>query len=160
MIAWLVWFFGVLPLLVFDAWLRCRSAWSPDLTLAICSFAALQARPAALPGLLLCTALARSVVEPGGMAVHMLLLGIPVAALLPLRILFYRRELVVQVAAAGFLALALPHLTGFLARLAPEAGLSLEAARRNLLAALILVPPAAFGLGVLPPLRWFAERAE
>ncbi len=160
MIRWLLWFFLAPPLLVLDAWLRARSGWAPDLTLALCSFAALQVRQRALPGVLFCMALARSVVEPGGMAVHVLLLGIPIAALLPLRILFYRRELVVQVLAAAFLALALPHLTGFLARLAPDAGLSLEQTRRNLLAAMILVPPVAFGLAALPPLRWFVERSE
>jgi hypothetical protein len=159
-IAWLVWFFAALPLSVADHWLRSCSMWTPDLTLALASFCALHARPRALPGILLAAALARSAIGPGSAALQLLVLGVPIAALLPLRILFYRRELLVQILAAAFLAVAVPHLTGFLARLVPDSGLAPELVRRDLLAAIVMVPPAAFVLGAVPPLRWFAERAE
>ena len=58
MIAWGVWFFVALPLFLLDSWLAATVWPVPGLTFALCLFLALHARASALPGLLICAALA------------------------------------------------------------------------------------------------------
>ena len=160
MIRWAVWFFAALPLLLADAWLS-RTLWPvPVLTLGFCLFCALFARTGAVPGLLVCVALARSVLGGGDAAVHVLVLGMPIAVLLPLRVLFSASHTLWQCAAAGFLAFALPKLSGLFARvldsLPPPAPLD----GTQVLWAVLLVPPASWLLQRLPPLAAFREAAS
>lgn len=162
MIAHAVWFGLALPFFLLDAWLA-RVAAAPDLSLVLALFCGLFARPSALPGLLLCGALARSVVAPGSLALHLLVLGIPVALLVPLRLWLFRRRLLLQLAAVAFLAHALPALAVYLARF-PGAGLAGSGVPADpgtgSLLGLLLVAPATWLLCTLPPWRQFVERRE
>jgi hypothetical protein len=156
MIALLVWFFVALPWFLLDGWLA-ASLPAPDLTLVLCLFLGLYARPRAVPLLLISSALARACLSGGGLGFHVLALGIPIAILLPGRILFFRLW-IWQVAGAVFLCFALPRIEGLLARLASSAPPPEPAA--GLLACALLAPPAAWLLATLPPLKAFVERNE
>lgn len=160
MIAWGVWFFVALPLFLLDSWLAARLWPMPGLTFALCMFLGLHARATALPGLLVCAALARSALVGGDAAVHVLILGIPVSALVPLRVVFYRQRLLWQCVAAAFLALTVPRVTAFLGRFAeatpPVAPVSWE----QVLWAVALVPGLTWLLRHMPPLSAFRESAE
>lgn len=160
MIGWALWFFLALPLFLVDGWLVQMACPVPCLTFALCLFLGLFARPSALPGLLLCAALARSLLIGGDTAVHVLILGIPVAILVPLRSVFYPQNPLWQCAAAAFLALAVPKLTGLLGRVAETVPTASTVGWTQLLAAVVLVPIAALGLRRLPPLSLFREVAE
>ena len=160
MIRWVVWFFAVLPVFVLDGWLV-RVLWPvPALTLAVGLFLGLSARLAALPGLLLCAALARSVLVPGDAALHVLVLGIPVAVLVPLRAVFSRRHLLWQGAAAGFLALSVPAVTNFMGRFVATAPVPVATGWEQILWAAVLAPPSAWLLSRVPPLSGFVEPGE
>lgn len=160
MIAWLLWFFVALPLLILDGQL---AAWAwpiPALTLAVCLDLSLFVRARSIPGLLVCTALARSVLLGGDAALHVLVLGIPIAVLVPLRALLFRGHLLLQVAAAVFLTVTMPDVAGLLDRLAPGGAPPLPASWSQLLWAAVVVPPATAVLRRLPPLSAFQDRSE
>ena len=92
MIAWLLWPFVALHLFLLDGFLKQvlvspgGVTLGPDLTVCIGLYLALFARHRSLAGLLCLAALARSVFLPGSLFWHMLALGLPVALLLPLRV--------------------------------------------------------------------------
>jgi hypothetical protein len=159
-IAWLLWFFLSLPLFLLDGWLV-QEVWPvPSLTFALCMFLGLYARPSALPGLLLCAALARSVLVGGDAALHVLILGMPVSALVPLRLVFYRRHLLWQCTAASFLAVTVPKATAFLGRFAEAVPDAPPVSWSQILWAACAVPPATWVLRSIPPLSLFRESAE
>lgn len=109
---WLLWFVLVPQLFLLAGWLG-QSGWPwLDLGAVLCLYLALFARAGALPGLLLGAAVGRAVVDEASVAVQVLVLGIPVAALLPLRPLFYRNHLWWQVAATALFAIMVPKLCG------------------------------------------------
>ena len=160
MIAWGVWFFVALPLFLLDSWLA-AAVWSvPGLTFALCMFLGLYARVSALPGLLLCAALARSVLVGGDAALHVLILGIPVSVLVPLRLVFYRRRILWQCVAAGFLALTVPRVTVFLGRFAEAPPSVAPVGWEQILWAVALVPGLTWMLQHTPPLSSFREASE
>lgn len=157
MIPWLLWFFLSLHLFLLDGLLAARLPSCPDLALCVALFCALHARPQLLAGILFCAALSRSVLMEGGLCSHLLLLGIPVALLLPLRGLFAPNSLVWPSVAAGFLAFALPRLAGLLHRVTQEALSPGMPSGVQILLAMVLVPLFTALLRRLPPLRLFEE---
>ena len=157
---WAVWTFSALPLFVLDGWLVAVLWPLPALTLALCLYCALFARLAALPGLLVVAALARSVLLGGDAAAHLLALGIPVALLVPARNVFSRRHLPWQAVVAVFLAVALPQLGSLLARVAGGGAIGWAPGWDQALLAALVVPPCTWLLRLLPPLRWFEEAVE
>lgn len=160
MIAWFLAFFLAPPLLLLDAWLA-QVLWPvPALTLGICLFLAASARPRAVPGLLVCFALARSVLVAGDAALHLLALGIPVALLMPLRGVLFRRQLWWQAGAAVFLAVAIPKLMALFGRVALAGPPVAPLEWHHLLGAALVAPVAALLLRHLPPLSVFVERGE
>ena len=90
----------------------------------------------------------------------MLILGVPVSVLVPLRLLFYSRRLLWQATAAGFLALTVPKVTAFVGRFADSVPEVAPVGWSQLLWAAVLVPPATWLLRVLPPLSLFRETSE
>jgi hypothetical protein len=163
-ISHVLWFLVALPFFLLDGWLAAAVPRAPDLALALGLFCGLFARPAALPAILASAALARSVVAPGGLALHLLVLGIPVAVLVPVRLWLFRRRLLLQLAAAAFLAFAVPALALWLARFA-GAGIAGDAGAGTLgrsasLPAVLAVLPLTWLLCALPPTRGFVERRE
>lgn len=159
MISWVLWLFVALHLFLLEGAL---SLVAPvlDLSVALCLFMALFARPRAVPGLLITTALARAVLVPGSAALHVLALGIPVAVLLPLRGIFSRKFYLWQCAVTAFLAITQPRLLALLARLTEDdvPGGTLDAGQ--LFWAMLLVPPLVFVLRSVPPLNRFQEKSE
>ncbi|MCA8943887.1 MAG: hypothetical protein KDB80_15090 [Planctomycetes bacterium] len=155
-LAWIVWFFLVPQLFWLDRVLAGTLVRPLDLGLAVCFVLALFARTRALPALLLAAAVGRSLIDDGSVALHFLALGVPVAVLLPARGVF--RGIVWQASAAAFLALAVPRVGGFFARITHT---GLDAVEPSTVAsvvwAAILVPPVGWLMRQLPPLAAFVE---
>lgn len=166
MIGWVLWLFVALHLYLLDGFLKQilvlpgGLALAPDLTVCIGLFLGLFARPSALPGLLFCAALSRSVFLPGSVFWHMLVLGLPVAMLLPLRVVFSARSPLWQCAAAGFLAYLMPRLAGLLLRLTAQGGASAHTTAAEVFVAMCLVPLMTWVLRVVPPLSLFEEQPK
>ena len=157
MIGWLLWFFVALHLFLLDGWLASLTPWIPDLSLAVGLFCAIYARPAALPGLLLCAALPRSVLVEGSAAAHLLILGIPVAVLLPLRGWFSRGSILWPCVASGFLAFVSSRLASFLFRITGDGSGVPALTGFEIFAAMCLVPLITWLLRSVPPLSLFQE---
>lgn len=159
-LSWLVWLFVAPQLFWVDHLLADTFADGLDFPLAVAFVLALFVRTSALPGLLFCTALGRSLFDDGGIALHFLSLGLPIAALIPLRSVFFRGSILWQAAAAAFLAIAVPRVFAFFAALSGVGG---EAVMRSSMWAvawaLVFVPMLGQLLRRLPPLRAFTEPA-
>lgn len=158
MIGWILWFF-LAPL-----WFLADGAllgWSPvrlDLSVALCLVIGLFVRTSAVPGLLLCTALGRALLQEGDVALHYLAMGLPIAVLLPVRAAFFERSVLVQSAGAVFLALTVPRVTTFFAELSQQPIDPLPVGFGGVLIAAVSAPLIAAGLRRLPPLSLFVER--
>ncbi len=159
MIRWIAWFLLVPQAFLVAGWAGESGLPIVDLGALLCLFCALFAEPRQLPGLLLGAAVGRAIVDEATIPVQILVLGVPIAVLLPLRTLFYRHQLWWQIAAIAFCAVAIPKLAGLGGRWfdQPSASAMLDGARvvwTALLGPLLLWP-----LRRLPPLRSFAERS-
>jgi hypothetical protein len=159
-IAWVLWWILVLHLFLLEGVVAARGLPVLDLSVAICLFMALFARPRAVPGLLISTALARAALVPGSAALHVLALGIPVAVLLPLRGVLSRNLYLWQCAVTAFLAITQPRLLGLLGRLTSEELPVGALGAQRLFWAMLLLPPLVSLLRRLPPLRLFQESSE
>jgi hypothetical protein len=159
LLAWPLWFFMALPLLLLDG--VGRAALGPfhvDLTLALCHWLVRDARTRALPVLLLCASLARATVLGGEVAYHALTLGLPVAGFLPLRGALLRAPFAAQALLAGALAVALPRLGAFLQRFGESGAGPGDLRVAAVLWAAVTVPLAARLMRRLPPLSLLEER--
>ena len=107
----------------------------PPLNMAVlsCLYLSWFAQRSALPFLLLGVAIGRTLVDEATLPVHILVIGIPVALLLPLRSLFVAQRWLWQAVAAALLAVAVPKL------------------------AALLLPPLLTVLRFLPPFAGFTE---
>ena len=157
---WLWWFLCVPQFfLVAGVW---RDAGLPGLdpSVLLCMFLGFFADRRALPWLLFGAALGRAVVDEAGLWVQILVLGIPVAAMLPLRGLFFGQRWLWQALAAAVCAIALPHLAGLGGRWfhQPSASSSLDG--WHVVWQALLLPPLLGLLRRLPPLRGFEEEVE
>jgi hypothetical protein len=158
-VPWAAWFFVALHLFLLDGLVLRLGLPLPDLAVVFCLFAAVAARSSALPGLLICAALGRSVFVEGGLGAQILVLGIPIAILLPLRLVFFRRNFLWQAIVAGFLAWSLPRLEVFVGRFA-DASTVVTPVTSLPFVAMVAGPPLAWLLGRLPPTSTFVERVE
>ena len=136
-----------------------RDAGLPPLDAAVllCLFLAFFADRAALPWLLLGAAVGRALVDEASLPVQILVLGVPVAVLLPLRSLFFGQRWLWQAIAASACAVAVPRLAGLCGRLfdQPSAGAHLDG--WDVLWAALLLPPLLFVLRRVPPFAAFEE---
>lgn len=134
-----------------------------EFDLGVAFVAAVLARTATLPGILACAAVARSLLDGGPVALHLLTLALPVAALLPLRAVFVRRSLWRQIGTAAALAVLVPRIFGLFARLSATAVPMVHAVPAPSLltvgVAMVVVPLFGMLLGFLPPLSAFVERS-
>ncbi|MBL9076532.1 MAG: hypothetical protein JNL08_03460 [Planctomycetes bacterium] len=155
---WL-WWFVLAPqtFLLAGFW---RDAGLPPLDVAVlfCVFLALFADRAALPWLLLGAALGRALVDEASLPVQILVLGVPVAVLLPLRSLFFGQRWLWQAVAAAACAVAVPRLAGLCGRLFDQPSASAQLDGMAVLWAALLLPPLLVVLRRLPPFRAFEER--
>jgi hypothetical protein len=158
-IALLCWLFVAPWLFLLDGVLAEVSPVRIDLGVPLCLVFALYCRTTALPALLFGAALGRALLEGGGLPLWFLAMGLPVAALLPLRTVFVERAPLWQCTAAGFLALCVPRVATFFGRFAadPFAPLAPLGGVVSVLLAMVLAPLLAVVLRRLPPLGRFAE---
>lgn len=158
MIRWLVWFLLVPQLFLLAGWLRAAGAPPLDLTVALALHCGLFAPPRALPGLVLGIAMARVVVDgAAGLAVQVLVVGLPVALLLPLRALLFGQRWLWQWLGTALLALGIPRLDGLFSALFAGVGQGPPVAGMQVVWSVLLLPPTLWLLRRLPPLRWFQE---
>jgi hypothetical protein len=156
---WLAWF-----LLLPQAFMLCgflaSVGWpSFDCGALICVFLALFAEVSALPLLLLGAAVGRALVDEAAVPVQILVLGAPVALLLPLRALFYRSQYWWQVLATLLCAFCVPKFAAVCGAWfdQPSATAHLELPR--LLWTSLLGPVLLFVLRRMPPLASFLEKS-
>lgn len=160
MIGWLLWFFVALHVFLLDGYFAGISDLIPDLGLAVALFCALYARPSALPGLLLCAAVSRSVLAEGSAALHLLILGMPVAVLLPLRGVFFKGAILWPCIASGFLAFFMPRVAVLLHRLTGDGVAARPLDGLEIFVAMCVVPVLTWLLRSVPPLSLFQEQRQ
>ena len=160
MLGWLLWFFVALHVFLLDGFLAGLSDLIPDLALSVALFCALYARPTALPGLLLCAAVSRSVLAEGSAALHLLILGMPVAVLLPLRVLFVKGAVLWPCIASGFLAFFMPRVAGLLHRVTGDGVAARPLDGLEIFVAMCVVPLFTWLLRSVPPLSLFQDQHE
>lgn len=155
---WLLWFVLVPQGYLVAGWAGESGLPIVDLGALLCLFCALFAEPRLLPGLLLGAAVGRAIVDEATIPVQILVLGVPIAVLLPMRSLFYRHQLWWQIVAVALCALAIPKLAGLCGRWfdQPSASAVLDGTRVFWTA--LLGPVLLWLLRRLPPLRQFAEQ--
>jgi len=155
-----LWLWIALLLFLLEGWLVQVGAPRVDFAASITLYLGLFARVGWLPVLVLTTALARSVLVPGDTALHFLILGIPVGVMVPLRRLFARHDLLLQVFCAFVVGWTQPKLCALLSRAFALDVPVLVTSWRNLAVVIVLAPVLAFLLRKLPPLSRFVERSE
>jgi hypothetical protein len=154
---WLLWFFLVPHLFLLEGLLQALHLPPVDVSVVLCLFLALFAEPRAVAALLFGAALGRALVDEAGLYVQILVLGTPVALLLPLRRLLFRQRWLWQGAAAAFAALAIPKLSLLFGEWfdQPSAAAGLDGVR--VLWTATLLPPLLWLLRRAPPLQAFVE---
>lgn len=153
---WVLWY-----LLAPQAWLLAglwRDLGLPPLDAAVfaCLFLGMFVERSAVPFLLVPLAVGRALVDPASLPVHLLVLGVPVAVLLPLRGVFHRQWFALAILAAA-LGVVVPRLGGLLGRWfeQPSAGGYVEPA--VVLWSAVAAPIVLHVAMRLPPMRSFGE---
>jgi hypothetical protein len=155
---WLVWFvLAPQSFVLAGVW---SGAGLPPVDMAVlaCSFLVLYAQRSALPGLLLGFALGRALVDEASLPVQILVLGVPVAVLLPLRTLLFGHRWSLQVVVAGVCAVGVPRLAALCGRVFAQPSASGVLTAADVLWAMLLAPPLVWLLRRLPPCAAFVER--
>ena len=131
----------------------------PPLNMAVlsCLYLSWFAQRSALPFLLLGVAIGRTLVDEATLPVHILVIGIPVALLLPLRSLFVAQRWLWQAVAAALLAVAVPKLAGLFGRVFDQPSLSSVLNGWQVVWSALLLPPLLTVLRFLPPFAGFTE---
>lgn len=154
---WLLWFLLVPQAFLLEGLWRDTGLPSLDANVLVGLFLALFAERRALPWLLLGAAVGRAMVDEARLPVQILVLGIPVAVLLPLRGLVFGQRWILQAFVAAMLAVAIPKLALLCGRWFDQPSQTAGPDPWSVAAAALLVPPLLFVLRALPPLRGFAE---
>ena len=131
-----------------------------DMTVLACLYLGWFAQRDRLPWLLLGAAVGRALIDEATLPVQILIVGLPVALLLPLRSLFVAQHVLWQALAAAGCAIAVPKLAGLFGQWfdAPSASATLDGWQTVWSALLVpLVLPLA---NRLPPFAGFVEGAE
>ncbi|MFK7742433.1 MAG: hypothetical protein AB8H80_19120 [Planctomycetota bacterium] len=124
---------------------------------ALCLYLGWFARRSALPWLLLGCAISRALVDEASLPVQILVLGIPVCVLLPLRTLFVAQRWLWQAAFAVLLAYGIPWLAGTFGRLFQEPSLGAQLHGWPVVWSAVFVPPLVWLLRHIPPFVGFTE---
>lgn len=154
---WLLWFL-LTPstFLLLGLW---RDAGLPPLDMGVlgCLYLAFCAEQRALPWLLLGLALGRGLVDQASLPVQLLVLGLPVAVLLPLRTLLAGHRWLWQAPAAALAATAVPKLAALFGQWFNQPSASAELDPMVVLWSALLGPPLLALVRRLPPFAAFAE---
>lgn len=130
-----------------------------DMAVLACLFLALMADRQAMPWLLLGAALGRALIDEASLPVQILVLGVPVAVLLPLRSLFFARAFSLQVLAAVVCAVAVPKMAGLCGQWFDQPSVAAALDGWSVLWSAVLLPPLLALLRRLPPCAAFVEAA-
>lgn len=130
-----------------------------DMGVLWCLFLAFFAERAALPWLLLGAALGRALVDDASLALQVLVLGAPVAALLPLRLLLHGQRWLHQAVAAAAVAFGLPRFASWLGEWFAQPAASAPPDVFTVMWTAVVVPPLLALARRLPPCRGFTEAA-
>jgi hypothetical protein len=152
---WLLWFLVLPQTFLLAGWWRDAGLPPLDIAVLLCLFLAFFADRASLPWLLLGAALGRAMVDEASLPVQILVLGVPTAALLPLRSLFFGQHWLWQAVAAAVCAVAVPRLAGLCGRLFDQPSASAQLDGLAVMWAALLLPPMLAILRRLPPFRAF-----
>jgi hypothetical protein len=154
---WLLWF-ALAPqgYLAAGLW---RDAGLPpfDMGALWCVFLAFFAQRATVPWLLLGGALGRSLVDEASLPVQILVLGVPIAVLLPMRHLVFGQRWLWQALFAASCALVIPKLAGLFGRWFDQPSASAQLDGFVVLWSALLVPPLLLVARALPPCRAFED---
>jgi hypothetical protein len=154
---WLLWFV-VAPqcFLVAGLW---RDAGLPplDVGVVLALYLGWFADRKALAFLLFGAAIGRAIVDEASLPVQILVLGVPIAALLPLRSLFVAQRWLWQAVAAALLAIALPSLAALCGRWFDQPSAGAVVVGWQVVWSALLAPVVLSGLRRLPPFRSFEE---
>ena len=157
---WLFWFLLVPQPFLLLGWFG-QSGWpSVDFGAVLCLFLLLFAEPVVLPGLLLGAAVGRALIDEASIPGQSLVLGIPIAALLPLRSWFYRNQLWWQVLASALFAVAIPKLAGLCGTWFDQPSASAVLDWWRVFWTALLGPLLLWPLRQIPPFRSFVERGR
>lgn len=154
---WLLWFLIAPQFFLLSGLWRDLGLPPLDVGVLLCMFLAMFAERGALPWLLLGAAAGRSIVDEAGLPVQLLVLGIPVAVLLPLRSWFFGQRWAWQAGAAALCAIAIPKLAGLFGRVFQQPSQSATLDLVSVVWAALLLPPLLSLLRWLPPLAAFEE---
>lgn len=157
---WLWWFLIVPQAFLVVGYLRDLGLPAVDMAVLAALYLAWFAQVPALPFLLLGVAVGRALVDQASLPVHLLVIGVPVAVLLPMRALFVAQRWLWLVLAAALLAVLIPKLSGFCGRLFDEPSAASGVDPWRVLWAAVLLPPLLLAVRLLPPFRAFTEPSE
>jgi hypothetical protein len=136
-----------------------RDAGLPPFDMGVfwCLFLAFFAERRAVPWLLLGGALGRALVDEASLPVQILVLGVPVAVLLPTRGLLYGQRWLWLALASSLCAIAIPKLAGLFGRWFEQPSASASLDGFVVVGSALLVPPLLALARRLPPCRAFEE---
>jgi hypothetical protein len=154
---WLLWFVLVPQLFLLDGLLRDLGGSGFDVGVALCLFLGWYAEPRAIAILLVGASLGRAIVDEAVLPVQILVLGVPVAALLPLRGFLAHQRYLWQAVGGAACAVAVPKLAWLCGIWFAEPSASAVMDGRRVVVTSLLLPPVLWVLRRLPPLRGFAE---
>ena len=102
-------------------------------------------------------AIGRALVDEAALPVQILVLGVPVAVLLPMRQLFFGQRWLWQAVAASLCAIVIPKLAGLFVRWFDQPSASAHLDGMVVLWSALLLPPLLSLARRLPPCRGFEE---
>lgn len=154
---WIWWFLLVPQGFLLVGFLRDLGLPQVDMAALAALYLAWFAQVRALPLLLVGVAIGRALVEQATLPVHLLVIGVPVAVLLPLRTMFFAQRWLWQAFAAALLAVLVPTLSSLCGRMFDQPGSAAAPDVWALLWAALLLPPLLLLVRLLPPFRAFTE---
>lgn len=157
---WALWFLLVPQGFLVAGFLRDLGLPPLDMAVLLSLYLAWFAERSALPFLLLAAAIGRTLVDEASLPVHILVMGIPVAVLLPLRTLFVAQRWLWQAVAAALLAVVIPKLAGLCGYLFDQPSVSSMLHGWQVCWSAFLVPPLLSVLRYFPPFLGFTEGAR
>lgn len=154
---WLLWFLLAPQTFLLAGFWRDLGLPPLDVAVMVCMFLAFFAERRALPWLLLGTALGRALVDEASLPVQILVLGVPVAVLVPMRGLFFGQRWLWQAVAAALCAVAIPKLAGLCGRWFDQPSASAQLDGMAVVWAALLLPPLLSVVRRVPPFAAFEE---